>query len=185
VSIAFGEEPIKFRGAWISQPLSDYVDCSSGKAKSLRPDYRPHGKLCAGQRGSISHDKAHARFLGPVTDQGEIFLFENRMLIQIAIFAENEGDWDKIKYDLTEKLGKPISEVPTVYQNAFGARWEYDHGFWVKDRIVASAGIRVEHAGGAAHPGLFSNHPETSGVEIIIMSAERAKLPSTRPNSLD
>src|SRR5207245_6447790 len=29
---AFAQEPVKFRGAWIGQLLSDYVDCSSGHA---------------------------------------------------------------------------------------------------------------------------------------------------------
>jgi len=57
VGCAFAQEPVKFRGAWIGQPLSDYVDCSSGKAKKLLPQYRTHGNICAGKRGLVFHTK--------------------------------------------------------------------------------------------------------------------------------
>jgi len=82
-------------------------------------------------------------------------------------------------------MGEPVSEVPTVYQNGFGARWEFDRGFWVKDGIVAAAGVRVENFAGHADTNVLTHQIETSGVEITIMSAERAKLPSSTRNSLD
>ena len=53
--------------------------------------------------------------------------------------------------------------------------------FWVKDNIVVYAGIRVlagiEKAFG---PGLA-----TEGIQITITDAEHAKLPETRPSTLD
>jgi hypothetical protein len=119
---AFAEEPIKFRGAWIGKPLSDYVDCSSGKAKKLVREYRTHGNLCAGS-GFVFHTKTKG-FMDPKTE-GESFIFEDAKLVRITLLIANE-DWEKVRYDLTEKLGEPVSEVPQVFQSEFGARWEYD-----------------------------------------------------------
>jgi hypothetical protein len=113
-----------------------------------------------------------------------MFYFEGQKLFQIKIIIPND-DWEKVRYDLTEKLGDPLSDAPTVYQNGFGARWEFDKGFWVKGDIVAAAGVKVLNIGGAAIHKPFSNQPDTAGIEITIMSAERAKLPSITPNSLD
>lgn len=179
VPLTFAEEPIKFRGAYIGQPLSELVDCSSGKPKVLVDGFKTHGKLCEG-KGTISHIKGHARLMQAATEEGEMFFFEGQKLATIKIMIPNE-DWDKVKYDLTQKLGEPLSDAPTVYQNGFGARWEYGKGFWVKGDTVAAAGVRV--AGGPANP--FTHQQFTHGIEITIMSAERAKLPSTTPNSLD
>ena len=113
-----------------------------------------------------------------------MFTFESGKLVVIKIMIPND-DWDKVKYDLTQKIGDPLSEAPTVYQNGFGAKWEYGKGFWVKGDVVAAAGVRVEHLGNEAIKNPFTNQPDTQGIEITIMSAERAKLPSTTPNSLD
>lgn len=184
VPVAFAEDSIKFRGAYIGQPVSDWVDCSSRKAKSVVDGFKVHGKICEGGKGAISHLKGHQHFMAGPTEEGEIFFVENRKITTIKIMIPN-NDWDKVKYDLTQKLGEPLSEAPTVYQNGFGARWEYGKGFWVKGNVVAAAGVKVAHLGNQAINGLGSNTPETEGIEITIMSAERAKLPSAAPNSLD
>ena len=183
VPLTFAEEPIKFRGAYIGQPMSDWVDCSSGKPKVLADGFKAHGKLCEG-KGTIFHMKAHSHFMKGVTEEGEAFGFVDKKLAVINIMIPND-DWEKVKYDLTQKLGEPQSEAPTVYQNGFGAKWEYGRGFWVKGDIVAAAGVKVEHLGNEAINNPFTNQPETGGIELKIMSAERAKVPSTRPNSLD
>lgn len=54
------KEPLKFRGAFIGEPLSDFADCPGGKAKSLKDGYKTHGKLCEG-RGSVGRVKVHTR----------------------------------------------------------------------------------------------------------------------------
>jgi hypothetical protein len=171
-------EPIKFRGAYIAEPLSDYVDCSSGKSKIIREGYKTHGKLCEGKRGVVFHTKTKG-IMNPKTE-GEGLWFENQKLFRISIMVPNE-DWEKVRYDITEKMGPPTSEVPQVYQNGFGARWEYDQGFWVKDNIAVCAGIQVL----AGIEKAFGPGPATDGIQITITDAEHAKLPSTRPNSLD
>ena len=180
-SLAFAQEPVTFRGTYIGEPLSDFVDCSSGKAKSLREGYKPHGKLCEG-KGTVARIKMHG-LMNPKGD-GEIIFIEEQKVATIKILVPNE-DWDKVKYDLTQKLGEPLSEIPTVYQNGFGARWEFDRGFWVKGDTVASAGVKVAHLGSQAVKNPFTGQIDTEGIEITIMSAERAKLPATRPSSLD
>ena len=182
VGCAFAQEPVKFRGAWIGQPLSDYVDCSSGKAKKLLHDYRTHGNICAGKRGIVFHTKTKG-FMDPKTE-GESYIFEDAKLVRITLLIPNE-DWEKVKYDLSQKLGPPTSEVPEVYQNGFGARWEFSQGFWVKGDTVVVAGINVEHAGGIAIPRALGNSPATSGIQVTITDAQHAKLPSTTPSTID
>ena len=180
--VAPTDEPIKFRGAYIGQPLGDYVDCS-GKAKSLKDGYKVHGKLCEGKLGTIGRVKLHTRVLSgnDPAEEGEIFFFEGNKLTRIKIFVPDEREWEKVKYDLTQKLGPPSSDVPNVYQNGFGAKWEYDQGFWVHGDIVAYAGIKVSKM---SHQ-LFSNAPSTGGIELTITDAASAKLPSRMPSTLD
>jgi hypothetical protein len=176
---AFAQEPIKFRGAYIGQPLSDYVDCAAKKPVVIKEGYKTNAKkLCESLRGLVSHITVKG-FLNP-RDQGEFLWFEAQKLFKIQIRIPNE-DWEKVRYDLTEKLGEPVSEVPQVFQNGFGARWEYDQGFWVKDNVVVYAGIKVL-------PGIekaLGPGPATDGIQITIIDAKHAKLPSSLPSTLD
>jgi hypothetical protein len=176
-------DQITFRGAYIGQPLSDYIDCSSGKARSLKDGFKFHGKLCEGKSGTLARLKYHARILSGngTAAEGEIFLFEDRKITRIKIFVPDEREWEKVKYDLTQKLGPPSSDVPQIYQNGFGARWEYDQGFWIHDNTVAYAGIRVSNIA----KKLYGNDPATEGIEINITDAQHAKLPSATPSTLD
>jgi hypothetical protein len=185
IPLAAQKAPIRFRGAYIGQPLSDYADCTSGKAKKLSGEYRLHGDMCAGKRGAIYNAKVKSSLLSGPKLQGESFDVEDRKIVHIRIYVPNETEWEKTKYDLTEKLGPPVSEVPQVYQNAFGATWAYSRGFWVKDDIVVSAGIKVQTMLGSPMPGLFTNRPSTAGIEVNITDATRAKMPYTTPNSMD
>lgn len=186
-SVAVGQtsapvvEPIKFRGAYLGEPLSDYVDCSSGKAKSLREGYKTHGKLCEGKSGMIARYK-HSGFASSKRD-AEIFSFEQSKLIQIQIVVPND-DWEKVRYDLVQKLGEPASEIPDVYQNGFGARYEFNRGFWSNGNVVVAAGIKVLNLWGEAIRSP-SGQIATEGVEIKVMDAQRAKLPSTRASTID
>jgi hypothetical protein len=41
VSVASAQEPIKFRGAFIGEPVADFIDCSAGKGKLLKEVTRP------------------------------------------------------------------------------------------------------------------------------------------------
>jgi len=175
-------EPIKFRGAYIGEQLSDFVSCDGNKGKSLKPEYKVHGKVCEGRRGVVAKLKSHG-FMNEKYE-GEIFAFEDLKLWQITIDVPND-DWAKIRYDLSEKLGEPLSEVPQVFQNGFGAKWEYDQGFWNKGDIVAFAGIKVETLGNQAIVNPLTHRADTRGIEIKITDAQHAKLPQTRPNSLD
>lgn len=134
-SAAFAQEPIKFRRAYIGEPLSDFADNSSGKEGKLQSDYKKHGKLCEGKRGSVGRVKLHAGFLGSAKGDGQVFLFEDRKLISIKVLVPNE-DWERVKHDVSRKLGAPLSEVPQVYKNGFGASWDYDQGFWQKEGLV-------------------------------------------------
>ncbi len=170
------DEPIRFRGGYVGEPLSDYVDCS-GKPKPLKDGYKLHGKICEGKRGLVYHESLKG-ILNP-KDQGERFWFEKRELFKIEIMIPNE-DWAKVRYDITEKMGEPLSEVPQVYQNGFGARWEYDHGFWVKHDVVVYAGIKVlpVHA-------VFGGGMATDGIRVTVISADRAKLPDRTPSTMD
>jgi hypothetical protein len=181
-SVAFAEEPIKFRGAYVGEPLSDFVDCSSGKGKLLKEGYKSHGKLCEGKKGVIWRTKIRG-FLNTKED-GDAFMFEGSKLFRIMIFIPNE-DWEKVRYDITDKMGAPASEVPQTFQNGFGARWEYNQGFWSKGDTVVFAGIKVDSVAGQAITSPFSNQPSTRGIEVTITDAEHAKLPSTTANSMD
>jgi len=180
-SIGFGQEPIKFRGAYIGEPLSDFLDCSHAKPSILREGYKARGKLCEGRKGSLY--RMHGGLLTN-REEGEVFMFENRSLFRILISIPND-DWEKIRYDLTEKLGEPKSEVPIVYQNALGARWEYNRGFWEKGETVAFAGIKVAHMGNQAINSPWSHQPQTEGIQITVTDAAHAKLPESTANSLD
>jgi len=154
------------------------VDCSSSTAKALERGYRIHGNVCDGKRGAVFHTTTKG-FLD-VKDQGEVFWFQDQKVTRIQILIPNQ-DWEKVKYDLTEKLGPPSSEMPQVFQNAFGARWEFEQGFWRKGDLVAYAEIKVL-------PGVqkvFGNGPATRGIEVTITDAAHAKLPETTANSLD
>lgn len=173
---ALAADQLTFRGAYIGEPVSDFVDCSSGKAKTLKEGYRTHGKVCDG-RGYIFHTKVKG-LLDPKTS-GEAMVTESGKITRIRIFVPNE-DWEKVRYDLTQKMGDPVSEVPDVYQNALGGRWEFNQGFWANGNIVAFAGIKVLPVRKA-----FGNGPATDGIEINIMDAQHAKLPNTTPSTLD
>lgn len=177
------KEPLRFRGAYIGEPLADFADCSSGKAKSLKDGYKTHGKLCDGNSGSVGRLKLHTRMLSGngSSEEGEVFFFEGGKLIRIKIYIPDEGEWEKVKYDLTQKLGPPSAEAPQVYQNGFGAHWEYDQGFWLHGNTVAYAGVKVSNFG---HK-LYSNAPMTEGIELTITDAASAKLPSKTPSTLD
>jgi hypothetical protein len=181
-AMVFAEEPIRFRGAYVGEPLSDFVDCDGAKGKSRKPDYKLHGKVCEGNPGRVFHTKTKG-LMNPKTE-GEVLWFEDHKLVKITIMVPNE-DWDKVRYDLSEKLGPPLEEVPQVFQNGFGARWEYDRGFWSKGDIVAYAGIQVETLGHQAINDPFTNKPAVNGIETTVTDAQHAKLPQTRPNSLD
>ena len=179
---ALAADQITFRGAYIGQPMSDWVDCSSGKPKAVKEGYKTHGKICQGKLGAVSRLKGHTRMLtgNGVAFEGEEFFIEEGKISRIKIFVPDEREWEKVKYDLTQKLGPPSSDVPQVYQNGFGARWEYDQGFWVHDNTVAYAGIKVR---GTSQ--VFSDAPSTEGIEINITDTVHAKLPATRPSTLD
>jgi hypothetical protein len=185
VSIAFAQEPVKFRGAFIGEPLSDFVDCSSHKGRPLKEGYKTHGKLCEGKSGSVSKLKNKA-FMGVALD-GEVFGFNESRVVTIMIYVAN-ADWEKVRDDLSEKLGPPSREMPQVYQNGFGAHWEYGQGFWQSANLVAFAKVKVANLGGVAINKPFSNTPETEGIEVTITTPEYAKhskLLSTSPNSMD
>jgi hypothetical protein len=189
-SFAQSGEPIKFRGAYIGEPLSDFVDCSHGKPKSIRDGYKTYGKLCERSTGTISRIKSKRAPLGGMLNpsqfklDGETFGFIDGKLFTVIVYVPND-DWSKVKYDLTQKLGEPISQVPEVFQNAFGARWEYNQGFWQKADIVAFAGVDVETIGNRAELDPWSHAPMTHGIEVRITDSDHAKLPSTTANSLD
>lgn len=180
-TLLYAQEPVKFRGAYIGQPLSDYADCSSGKPK-VPKGYRTHGKLCDGSHGYVFHTKVVGH-LDP-KDSGESFEFDQSKIVRIKIMVPNE-DWEKVRYDLSQKMGEPRSEVPESYQNLYGAKWEFNQGLWVKGDTVAAAGIKVMKLFGSTITDPFSNKPSTEGIEINITNAKRAGLPETRPNSLD
>jgi hypothetical protein len=182
VSVAIAQEPVKFRGAYLGQPLSDYVDCSGGKAKKLESGYRTHGAVCDGKRGIVFHVKTKG-FMEPKTE-GEVLRFEGQKLVEIKILVPNE-DWEKVHYDLTQKLGPPTSEVPQVYQNGFGARWEFEQGFWSSGNLVAFAHIRVLTLFGEPVRRPIGNGPAPQGIEVTITDVARAKLPSTTPSTMD
>lgn len=169
-------EPIKFRGAYIGEPVAELVDCSSHKPKSLKDGYKVSGKVCEGKPGVVSRIKFSN--LLSMREEGESFLFADKKLYRIVIFIPHD-DWEKVKYDLTEKLGNPVSEIPDVYQNGFGARWEFSQGMWIKDDLVAVAGTKVDTA------PVFGNRPTSEGIQVSVTDKVHAKLPSTRPNSLD
>lgn len=175
-------EPIRFRGAYVGQPISDYVDCSSRHPKALHEGWRTHGDICSGKRGYILHTKAKG-IMSPKLE-GESFVIENSKIATIKLFVPND-DWDKVRYDLTQKMGPPVSEVPDIYQNGFGARWEYSKGFWSNGDIVVAAGVKVDTFAGTAMTGPFNNTPRTMGIRITITDAEHAKLPSTLPSTVD
>lgn len=183
---AQSSEPVKFRGAYIGEPLSDFVNCSHGKPRSIKDGYKTHGKLCESGTGTVSRIKGKTNWIDPSAFKldGESFGFVDGKLCAIVIEVPNE-DWLKLKYDLTEKLGEAISQVPEIFQNAFGARWEYNQGFWQKADIVAFAGIQVDTLGNKATIDPWSHTPITHGIEVRITDAAHAKLPSTRANSLD
>ena len=189
VSLCFGQnnspsEPIKFRGAYLGQSLSDYVDCSAHKAKSLKDGYKVHGKVCEGKVGVVARLKMHTRVMGTLFSdkdaafEGEEFFFDASKVTRIKIYIPDENEWGKVRYDLIQKLGEPASEIPTVYQNAFGARWEYSQGFWVHGDTVAFAGIKTNNF-------TTRSRPATEGIELTITDATRAKLPETRASTLD
>ena len=169
-------DQVTFRGVYIGEPISNIVACSSGKAKAQK-GYRVRGNICDGQHGYIFHTQVKG-ILNP-KESGEWFESEGGKVIRIRIFVPNE-DWDKIRYDLTQKLGSPSSEVPAVYQNGFGARWEFNQGFWIKEDLVAYAGIKVLPV-----RRVFGSGPATDGIEINITDTQHAKLPSSRPSTLD
>ena len=110
--------------------------------------------------------------------------FENGKLFRITINIPNE-DWNKVRFDLTEKLGEPAKELPQVFQNAFGARYEYEQGFWQKGEIVAFAKIKVAALGNQVIRNPFTNRPDTEGIEVTITDAIHAKLPDTPPSTMD
>lgn len=180
-SVSFAQEPIKFRGAYIGESLGDFLDCSQSKPALLKDGYKVHGKLCEGKKGSIYRMRG-----GMLSnrEEGEIFMFENRALFRILISIPND-DWDKVRYDLTEKMGEPKSEIPTVYQNAFGAHWEYGKGFWEKNDTVAFAGVKVAHMGTQAINSPWTHQPQTEGIQITVTDSAHAKLPESSANSLD
>jgi hypothetical protein len=184
---AFAQDgPITFRGAYLGQPVSAYVDCSSGKARTIQPGYKTHGKLCRGERGWVYHTKSvgvwHPRA------EGEILEFQGKVLSKIRIELAN-NDWEKLRYDLSQKLGEPSSEPPEVYGNLFGARWEFNQGFWRKGDIVAYAGEKVETIGGCGFADTLSQsrmpHPCSDSIELVITTAQIAGTPDKRRNSLD
>jgi hypothetical protein len=177
------QSPIKFRGAYIGQSLADYVDCSGDKPRKLKDSYRLHGSLCSGGKGTVFATKTKG-LMNPKTN-GEMFFFENLKLVEIKIYIADD-EWEKVKYDLTEKLGPPSTEQPQVFQNGFGARWEFEQAVWQKDNLVALARVRVITMAGHAVPrSPFSGPgPQTEGVEIVITDAARANVPSTRPSIL-
>lgn len=177
-AFAFGQnQPVKFRGAYLGQPLSDYADCSSGKAKALEKGWKTHGDICHGKLGLVYRVKVRGIF--NAKSDSEVLRFENEEITNIQIDIPND-DWEKIRFDLTSKLGEPLSEVPQVYQNLFGARWEFNRGVWRKGDLVAFAEVEAAPDGAC-----LRNSPCTTGIRVTIMSAEKAEMPDTKPNSLD
>ena len=182
---AFGlaEEPMKFRGAYVGQPLSDWAECSaSGKAKSKLDGYKVHANCIKPGMGIVIHTRARG-FMDP-EPQGETFPFENQQLVEIHIFVKSD-DWEKVKYDLTQKFGQPASETPQVYQNLFGARFEYGQGYWTSGTLVAIAKVKVDEHGSPLANMTGDHRPATRGIEVIVTDAHRAKLPSAMPSTLD
>jgi hypothetical protein len=138
--------------------------------------------LCEGKRGLILHTQTKG-LMDPKTS-GESFVVEDRKVIRIVLFVPNE-DWDKVRYDLTQKLGSPSSELPEVYQNGFGARWEFSQGFWSKGDLVVVAGVKVLTLLGSCVERALGPGCATDGIRITITDAAHAKLPSTLPSTLE
>jgi hypothetical protein len=57
--------------------------------------------LCQGGKGTVGKMKTHGFLVQKV--ECEEFLFDNLKLSQITVCVPN-NDWDKIRYDPTEKL---------------------------------------------------------------------------------
>lgn len=183
--VAVAEEPVRFRGVYIGEPIAELsVDCSGGKPKKLDSGYKIHGDVCSGKRGIIYRTHAKGGFWDGVKIDGDSFSIVDGKIVSIAIWVPN-NDWAKVRYDLVQKLGEPATEVPDVYQNAFGAKWEYSQGFWSKGELVVTAGIKVDELAGAASRNPFTGQIETRGIQILITDAQHARLPSTRPSTID
>jgi hypothetical protein len=120
--------------------------------------------------------------MDPKTD-GEALMFEDRKRFRIVIFVPN-ADWEKVRYDTTDKMTTCFRSAAGVPKR-FGARWEYNQGFWSNGTTVVFAGIKVVTIGDEAIRSPFSNQPATRGIEVTITDAEHAKLRSTSPNTMD
>jgi hypothetical protein len=89
-----------------------------------------------------------------VIEEGEMFGFQDSKVAVIQIMIAKDG-WDKVREDLTAKLGEPTKEMPQTYQNAFGARYEFSSGFWQATNLVVFAREIVASSGGHGLDSLF------------------------------
>jgi hypothetical protein len=103
----------------ISENLSLILLTALLEGKLIKDGYKLHGHACE-SNGIVSRIKVHGSFAKAASRDGEELYFENQKLVRMKIYVPDD-DWDKVRYDLSQKLGEPVSEPPQVYQNGFGA----------------------------------------------------------------
>ena len=169
-------QPIKFRGAYIGEPLADFVTCPGNKP--IDPAFKVHGNLCEEGKGRIENMKSKSRgFMDAMTkktvqktlshDGVEITVVDGK-IDAIRIQLPEETDWDNLAADITAKLGKPIDQRGRSFQNKFGAHYDFPLSIWKRDGVIATAGVdaKAEFNGDSI---------TTAGIKVFITSSAKYK----------
>lgn len=169
-----GTQPPKFHGAYLGQPASDYIDCSTGKTmEKWSAGTKGRGRdICDGKVGVIARSKKIDVLRKYDLDR---LFFSGSKVTSIMITMHSEK-FDVVVADMATKLGrKPDSTDPSTFQNAYGAKWSFNKAMW-----LGVPGVIVEDNVNNEDVPLMAD-----GVAVTVMDANALPKDTNKPNSLD
>ena len=166
--------PLQFHGVSLGQPASAYIDCSSGKLLKGGRSFKALKKICAGEEQSLVVSWTNVGNILNVVEDKDTVIFNKGKITSIGL-GMHKQTFGNVVSDMTVKLGrKPDNIDPQVFQNAYGAAWNFGKAVWNGDVVV----IVQESVNNGGVP------PTAHGVLVMIMDTKDLPV-EHRASSLD
>jgi hypothetical protein len=149
-------QPLKIKGVFLGQPVTDFLENSEAKDRFAQFDTtrcskakRSDRNICETLARAAAGEKVTFSLMpelpGSTTfDHGVVV--EHVQLILGTISDGLNGPFDKVLYDLKQRLGVPKDTTPIVMQNGFGATFSYRSASWmIGDPAHSEFVVATEH----------------------------------------
>jgi len=139
-------QPFKLKGVYIGQSVEEYLATAPAKARFALFDLnncsrasKKTGEIAGPSDQELCQQFARARTGEKIsirllyTLPGETS-FENGKVTDFSYVVvpdlDQSSPWEKVLYDIKNKLGNPTDSKPIIMQNGFGATFSYESAIW-------------------------------------------------------